>query len=202
MGRLLGEHPALTAWIADRQLGALDVDRPAAFGVFDEDGDGTVDVVVLGNAGVVVRAPLPPPRDPVPPTLIVGALAAFFSALAAVVVLARDVERDVTRATAQVVAVASGSVPSPLTESSFGTFELRTLVAAIDRLVERITDTNVANYVSIERAREADRLKSQFLANMSHDLRSPLISILGFSELLLTGIDGDLTAEQRAMVEP
>ena len=54
---------------------------------------------------------------------------------------------------------------------------------------------------SIEKAKEADRLKSQFLANMSHDLRSPLNSILGFSELLLSGIDGEVTEDQRDQLQ-
>jgi signal transduction histidine kinase len=35
---------------------------------------------------------------------------------------------------------------------------------------------------------------------MSHDLRSPLNSVLGFSELLMTGIEGELTADQREMI--
>jgi PAS domain S-box-containing protein len=36
-----------------------------------------------------------------------------------------------------------------------------------------------------EKAQESDRLKSAFLANISHEIRSPMNSILGFSDLLI-----------------
>ena len=50
-----------------------------------------------------------------------------------------------------------------------------------------------------DRAKLADRAKSQFLADMSHELRSPLGGVLGHAELLQ--IEGGLNAAQAARVE-
>jgi len=50
-------------------------------------------------------------------------------------------------------------------------------------------------------ALEASRMKTQLLASISHDLRSPLTSILGFADLLRNGVLGEINGQQRAALE-
>ncbi len=74
-----------------------------------------------------------------------------------------------------------------------------TLITYLD-----ITDSTVVERSLRERneaLQEADRLKSEFLANVSYELRSPLTSISGFSEMLRQEYFGPLSEKQREYVE-
>lgn len=48
---------------------------------------------------------------------------------------------------------------------------------------------------------EANQLRSQFLAVISHELRTPMNSIIGFSETLMEGLYGDLNEKQASRME-
>lgn len=48
-----------------------------------------------------------------------------------------------------------------------------------------------------EAARKSEEIKNIFLGNMSHSLRTPLNAIIGFSDLLMSMSDGDMTREDR-----
>ncbi|MDQ5988043.1 MAG: Sensor histidine kinase RcsC [Syntrophus sp. SKADARSKE-3] len=60
------------------------------------------------------------------------------------------------------------------------------------RVIERTAELLQAK----ERAEAADKIKSAFLATMSHELRTLLNSIIGFTGIILQGLTGPLSEEQ------
>jgi signal transduction histidine kinase len=64
-----------------------------------------------------------------------------------------------------------------------------------DLVVER---TNLIEQLETDKVelKELDKLKSAFLANISHELRTPMNSIIGYTDLLLDKIDGPVNQEQ------
>src|SRR5437773_3196473 len=53
---------------------------------------------------------------------------------------------------------------------------------------------------SIAELRSRDALKTQFLSNISHDLRTPLAAIITHAEILRDGMLGELNPKQRESV--
>lgn len=55
--------------------------------------------------------------------------------------------------------------------------------------------------LAIEQLEAAEAFKSRFLGNMSHELREPLNTVIGFSRLLLKGVEGPLNPQQNEDIE-
>ena len=70
--------------------------------------------------------------------------------------------------------------------------EMRTYPPLVDQMAIAIENAHAydLSQQAVKEMKEVDHLKSQFLATMTHELRSPLNSIIGFSQVILKGIDG------------
>jgi PAS domain S-box-containing protein len=53
----------------------------------------------------------------------------------------------------------------------------------------------------VSREREIDRMKSEFISIASHELRTPMTSIKGSVDLILSGFAGDITADTQELLE-
>jgi signal transduction histidine kinase len=72
------------------------------------------------------------------------------------------------------------------------TAEVDVLQRALFDLIDRARRMQVEIFLATERTIEARRAKSQHLAATSHDLRNALSPVLGFTDLLAGGYEGEL----------
>ncbi len=124
--------------------------------------------------------------------LLVGA-----AALAAYA-LARAVNSEVDYVRQRIVAMASADT-TPVVEpiAIRAVDQIGLLTSAFNLLVERFMRAEEAYQRDLGRALAYDRDRSEFLAALSHELRTPLNAILGFTEVLLSEVDGPLGLESR-----
>src|SRR5215208_7351075 len=80
---------------------------------------------------------------------------------------------------------ADASAPQPLTHPVPAEGRVMALEAQLKQALQHIADLEAR-----------DSLKTQFLANISHDLRTPLTAVITHAEILRDGILGTLTPRQ------
>jgi signal transduction histidine kinase len=130
----------------------------------------------------------------------VAALTAILIGAAALAAfsLARDLEGDVEFVERRIVGMASEDADpagKPIPVRSVDQIGL--LTSAFNVLVERFTAAEQAYRHDLAGALAYDRDRSAFLAALSHELRTPLNAILGFTEVLLSEVDGPLSEDAR-----
>jgi len=59
----------------------------------------------------------------------------------------------------------------------------------------------IANAILYQKVNEANLAKSEFVSMVSHELKTPMTSMRGYTDLMLSGMTGDLTEQQRKFLE-
>ena len=65
------------------------------------------------------------------------------------------------------------------------------------RLNQQLVVTSIQQQELAEEARDANRAKSQFLATLSHEIRTPINAIVGYTDLLDLEVAGPMTPRQK-----
>jgi len=74
------------------------------------------------------------------------------------------------------------------------------LAAIAAELEVKVASRTAELALALQAATESDRLKSEFLANLTHELRTPMNAVIGFTELLKAEVPGRLNAKQAEFV--
>lgn len=116
--------------------------------------------------------------------VVVAVAAALVLALVATAVIALRITRSLRRLSAATAAVAAGSFRDPIAVS--GRDEVSVLARAFNAMAERL--------------RTHEKMKEDFFATVSHELRSPITSVREAAHLLAEEVPGPLTAKQARLV--
>jgi len=148
-----------------------------------------IDAEMVGEVVAIAReprVPIVPAGTPIPAMLLmpVALVVAALAGLLMFVLFLRRIRRMETLA----LRVAQGDLTARVDDR--GGDELSRLAAQLDRMTERLAESRA-------QVEAAERQRRQLLADVSHELATPLTSVRGFAETLLNP-DVSLSSEERA----
>ena len=78
--------------------------------------------------------------------------------------------------------------------------ELKSRIKAMLRLKKAVSESTELIKEN-KKLQELDKIKSNFVSKVSHELKTPLQSILGYTDILKEGLQGELNYQQKLMIK-
>jgi signal transduction histidine kinase len=183
-------------------------------GTYERAADGAVATAFIAPAGntqlsMVVEAPLD--RVLAGPRaflrwLLIGSAALILLGLVGSWVVSRRITHPL-RELAHAAGRLGGEGPPPVVTVDRAD-ELGALADSFNQMAAKVSETRAALRTQVEEAsaaraeaETANRAKSEFLATVSHEIRTPINAIIGYTDLLLLGVPEPLAEKQRAQIE-
>lgn len=147
------------------------------------------------------------PKQPAAIETMVSSVAAYSAILIGIAALvafalSRDVHADVVYLSRRIRNMARAEAdPAGATVPVRTIDDVGTMTQAFNELVQRFTEAESTYREDLRVALSIERDKSAFLAALSHELKTPLNVILGFTDVLLTEVEGPLSDDQRECLE-
>ncbi|MFB2837596.1 ATP-binding protein [Floridanema evergladense] len=129
--------------------------------------------------------------------VVILCIITIIAVILAAILVAKSISKPVVKLTEIVQEFAQGNLSKQTPDFIHnGIYELATLAesfkrmakelqTSFDTLEQRVKERTAELVIAKEKAEVANQAKSTFISNMSHELRSPLNAILGFSQLML-----------------
>lgn len=130
-------------------------------------------------------------------SLLTGAIA-LLATSAAISILSAKLTRPILRLSSAATAISLGHLDQKIVVESQD--EIGTLATAFNSVTDQLQFSFHQLADQNEALKRLDQLKDQFLANTSHELKTPLNGMIGIAESLLDGAAGTLTDVQKQNV--
>lgn len=130
---------------------------------------------------------------------LVVSLAAFITTIFITIVLAEYIIKPLKKLTTGAREVSSGNLQYRIDINRND--EFGTLADTFNDMVVNLRNAHIEVTSANEELKKASRLKDDFLANTSHELKTPLTGIIGIAESLIDGAVGELTDQQKQNIQ-